>query len=332
MNKYIKILLFLIIFSGLLTGGYFFILNQINTPVSGQFKEQSFVIEKGESLKEIGEHLEKEGLINQDYWFKFYVLGKGWAGRLQAGEYTLSPSMSILEIAENLAGGKTVSDISITIPEGFTLKQIDSRLTQVGLIDKGGLLNFNQKEFLILNSQFSISNLEGFLFPDTYKFRKDNSLEEIIRKILNNFDKKLSEDLRAEIQKQRKNIFEIITLASIVQNEALTNEEMPVIAGVFSNRLTIGLPLQSDATINYITGKNLRQPSIKDTEVNSLYNTYLHKGLPPGPISNPGLDAIKAAIYPQKTDYFYFLHPLNGPTVFSKTLKEHNSNKAKYLP
>jgi len=332
MNKYIKILLFLIIFSGLLTGGYFFILNQINTPVSGQFKEQSFVIEKGESLKEIGEHLEKEGLINQDYWFKFYVLGKGWAGRLQAGEYVLSPSMSILEIAENLAGGKTVSDISITIPEGFTLKQIDSRLTQVGLIDKGGLLNFNQKEFLILNSQFSISNLEGFLFPDTYKFRKDNSLEEIIRKILNNFDKKLSEDLRAEIQKQRKNIFEIITLASIVQNEALTNEEMPVIAGVFSNRLTIGLPLQSDATINYITGKNLRQPSIKDTEVNSLYNTYLHKGLPPGPISNPGLDAIKAAIYPQKTDYFYFLHPLNGPTVFSKTLKEHNSNKAKYLP
>src|SRR3989338_3003601 len=332
MNKYIKILLFLIIFSGLLTGGYFFILNQINTPVSGQFKEQSFVIEKGESLKEIGEHLEKEGLINQDYWFKFYVLGKGWAGRLQAGEYVLSPSMSILEIAENLAGGKTVSDISITIPEGFTLKQIDSRLTQVGLIDKGGLLNFNQKEFLILNSQFSISNLEGFLFPDTYKFRKDNSLEEIIRKILNNFDKKLSEDLRAEIQKQRKNIFEIITLASIVQNEAMTNEEMPVIAGVFSNRLTIGLPLQSDATINYITGKNLRQPSIKDTEVNSLYNTYLHKGLPPGPISNPGLDAIKAAIYPQKTDYFYFLHPLNGPTVFSKTLKEHNSNKAKYLP
>jgi len=332
MNKYIKILLFLIIFSGLLTGGYFFILNQINTPVSGQFKEQSFVIEKGESLKEISEHLEKEGLINQDYWFKFYVLGKGWAGRLQAGEYVLSPSMSILEIAENLAGGKTVSDISITIPEGFTLKQIDSRLTQVGLIDKGGLLNFNQKEFLILNSQFSISNLEGFLFPDTYKFRKDNSLEEIIRKILNNFDKKLSEDLRAEIQKQRKNIFEIITLASIVQNEALTNEEMPVIAGVFSNRLTIGLPLQSDATINYITGKNLRQPSIKDTEVNSLYNTYLHKGLPPGPISNPGLDAIKAAIYPQKTDYFYFLHPLNGPTVFSKTLKEHNSNKAKYLP
>ncbi|OGZ35772.1 MAG: hypothetical protein A3A94_00010 [Candidatus Portnoybacteria bacterium RIFCSPLOWO2_01_FULL_43_11] len=332
MNKYIKILLFLIIFSGLLTGGYFFILNQINTPVSGQFKEQSFVIEKGESLKEISEHLEKEGLINQDYWFKFYVLGKGWAGRLQAGEYTLSPSMSILEIAENLAEGKTISDISITIPEGFTLKQIDSRLTQVGLIDKGGLLNFNQKEFLILNSQFSISNLEGFLFPDTYKFRKDNSLEEIIRKILNNFDKKLSEDLRAEIQKQRKNIFEIITLASIVQNEALTNEEMPVIAGVFSNRLTIGLPLQSDATINYITGKNLRQPSIKDTEVNSLYNTYLHKGLPPGPISNPGLDAIKAAIYPQKTDYFYFLHPLNGPTVFSKTLKEHNSNKAKYLP
>ncbi|OGZ38605.1 MAG: hypothetical protein A3E90_01480 [Candidatus Portnoybacteria bacterium RIFCSPHIGHO2_12_FULL_40_11] len=332
MNKYIKILLFLIIFSGLLTGGYFFILNQINTPVSGQFKEQSFVIEKGESLKEISEHLEKEGLINQDYWFKFYVLGKGWAGRLQAGEYVLSPSMSILEIAENLAEGKTISDISITIPEGFTLKQIDSRLTQVGLIDKGGLLNFNQKEFLILNSQFSISNLEGFLFPDTYKFRKDNSLEEIIRKILNNFDKKLSEDLRAEIQKQRKNIFEIITLASIVQNEALTNEEMPVIAGVFSNRLTIGLPLQSDATINYITGKNLRQPSIKDTEVNSLYNTYLHKGLPPGPISNPGLDAIKAAIYPQKTDYFYFLHPLNGPTVFSKTLKEHNSNKAKYLP
>ncbi|OGZ33363.1 MAG: hypothetical protein A3I88_00400 [Candidatus Portnoybacteria bacterium RIFCSPLOWO2_12_FULL_39_9] len=309
-----------------------FIYRQITAPLSYQFKEKTFVIKKGESLGKISSRLEKEGLVSQDYWFKFYVLTKGWAARLQAGEYLLSPSMAIVEIAEKVVKGQTSSEIQVTIPEGFTIKQIDNRLVKAGLIKKEELVNFNPKEFLISNFQFPIFNLEGFLFPDTYNFSKNSAVEEIVKKMTDNFSKKLTDDLRLEIQKQNKTIFEIITLASIVQNEAMNDEEMPVLAGVFYQRLKIGLALQSDATVNYITGKNLRQPSREDTLVNSPYNTYRHKGLPPGPISNPGLTAIKAAIYPEKTDYLYFLHPLNGPTVFSRDLKEHNLNKAEYLP
>lgn len=334
MNKkrYIKIFLFLLIISSLLIGGYFFIHKQINTPASNQPQEQNFIIKKGESLKEISSHLEEQGLINQDYWFKFYVLTKGWAARLQAGEYILSPSMTISEIAESMVMGKTVLDIQVTVPEGFTTKQIDARLTKIGLIEKDELINFDIDK--IQDTKYKIQDIsfEGFLFPDTYKFRKGSSVEDIVIKMLDNFDRKIDEDLRVEIQKQNKTIFEIIILASIIQNEALTDKEMPILAGIFYNRLDIGLALQSDVTINYITGKNLRQPTLRDISIDSPYNTYLHKGLPPGPISNPGLSAIKAAIYPEKTDYLYFLHPLNSSAVFSRTFEEHKMNKAKYLP
>ena len=309
-----------------------FIYRQITTPLNHQFKEKTFIIKKGESLGEISSRLKEEELINQAHWFKFYVLTKGWAARLQAGEYLLSPSMAIAEIAEKVVKGQTSSEIQITLPEGFTLKQIDARLAEAKLIKPGELLNLNPNDIKVSSFKFQVSGLEGFLFPDTYKFSKNSSVEEIAVKALNNFDRKLTDDLRTEIQKQGETVYEIITLASIVQNEAANNEEMPALAGVFYNRLKIGLMLQSDATINYVTGKNQRQPSAEDVLVKSPYNTYQYKGLPPGPISNPGIEAIKAAIYPQNTDYLYFLHPLDGPAVFSRDLKEHNFNKAKYLP
>lgn len=339
MNKHLKFFLFTIIISGFLTGGYFYIHRQIFKPVGYQSKEQNFIVKKGESLKEIGERLEKEGLVNRAYWFKFYVLTKGWAARLQAGKYTISPTMNIPEISRKMVGGEAMSsDILITIPEGFTIRQIDVRLAKAGLIEKDELANFQLTKLLLSygfpqnSGSVLVSNLEGFLFPDTYRFDRDSRVEDIIKKMTDNFDKKLTKDLRDKIKRDGKTIFEIAVLASIIQNEAMTAEEMPVIAGIFYNRLKIDMALQSDATINYITGKNLRQPTLKDIKVNSPYNTYLNKGLPPGPISNPGLDAIKAAVYPQETNYLFFLHPKNGPAVFSQTLKEHNLNKAKYLP
>jgi len=141
----------------------------------------------------------------------------------------------------------------------------------------------------------------------------------------------LTPDLREAISNQRRTIFEVITLASIVQQESVDETEMPLIAGVFAKRLRLGMALQSDATINFVTGKKDRQPLYEDLKVQSPYNTYLYKGLPPGPICNPGLAAIKAAISPQQTDSLYFLHPLDGATVFSKNVEEHNRNKVKYL-
>jgi UPF0755 protein len=149
--------------------------------------------------------------------------------------------------------------------------------------------------------------------------------------MLDNFNKKLSIKMREDIKKQGKTIFEIITLASIIEKEVSKEEDRKIVAGIFYKRLKQGIHLESCATINYILGNNKKQLSFEDTRVESPYNTYLNKGLPPGPISNPGIFAIKAAIYPQETDYLFFLSKPTGETVFSKTFEEHNKNKRKWL-
>lgn len=302
----------------------FFIFYQIKTSLSKSNYEQEIIIEKGDSIKTIAKKLEDAQVIRGAFYFETYVWLKN-KRNLQAGEYIFRPSMTIVEIAESLSGGKiNRNDVKITIPEGFSVKQIDERLTQAGLIKAGDLINFDAKKI-----QNSLS--EGYLFPDTYIFSKKATIEEIVQKMNDNFNKKITEEMFSEINRQGKSLFDIITMASIIQQEAVSAEEMPKIAGVFYNRLEISMALQSDATINYITGKGRRQPLLEDTKIDSPYNTYKYRGLPPGPVCNPGLDAIMAAIYPEKIDYLYFLHPADAATVFSKTLEEHNANKAKWL-
>ena len=328
-KKFTFIICFLLIIFCFLIISYFYY--QIKTPLSKDEIEQTIIIERGKRIKEIAKELEEANLIKGSFYFQIYTFLKN-KRNLQAGEYLLSPSMSISQIVEILSLGKVVRhEVKITIPEGFTVKQIDARLTEVGLIRQGELINFDVIK--ILNTRYQIPNigLEGYLFPDTYIFTKEVSLEEIIKRINDNFNKKLTEQMREEIKRQNKTIGQIIILASIIQQEAFSNEEMPKLAGIFYNRLEIGMLLQSDVTVNYVTGKKLRQPTIEDTKIDSPYNTYLYKGLPPSPISNPGIDAIKAAIWPEKTDYLYFLHPLNSPTIFSRTQEEHIGNKAEWL-
>jgi UPF0755 protein len=332
MKKTLSIILRIIIIClFLVLGAFLFVWRQIKTPVGESDATQTVAIEKGEGIKMIGNDLEKAGLIRGKFYFEIYVLLSN-NKNLQAGEYELSPSMAMPEIVEILSGGKVSSnEVRVTIPEGFNLKEIDARLAANGLIKASDLidLDFNK----IQNSKFKIQNssLEGYLFPDTYIFSKDSILDEIVRKILDNFNAKVDQQMLEEIKSQGKTLGQVLTIASIVQQEAMSRGEMPKIAGVFYNRLEIGMALQSDATVNYVTDKGMRQPLLSDTEIDSPYNTYKYRGLPPGPICNPGLDAIKAAIYPEQSDYFYFLHPVEAPTVFSKTLDEHNANKFKWL-
>ncbi|HRY52416.1 MAG TPA: endolytic transglycosylase MltG [Candidatus Portnoybacteria bacterium] len=295
-----------------------------------------FVVEKGFGVKEIAGKLEKNNLIRSAWWFEIYVWYKNQGSALQAGKYSLSPSFNIPEIVEVITGGKVISnEIKVTFPEGFTYGQIKARLVEQGMESASALggetVDNYQVQYKFLSDAAEGASLEGFLFPDTYIFERDYAKSEIIKKFLDNFDKKLTPELREQVSRQGKKIYEIIILASIVQQEANNEEEMPLIAGVFAKRLSIGMALESDATINYVTGKKDRQPLYSDLKVKSAYNTYLNRGLPPGPICNPGLAAIKAAIAPQITDYLYFLHPVDSPTVFSKTLSEHNQNKAKWL-
>ena len=289
--------------------GLFFLWQGIYLPKSSALVEEKlFLVEKGQSLFQIGENLEKEGLIKNKFFFDFYLFLKEAQKKLQAGEYLISPSESIAEVAKKIISGDTAR-ISVTIPEGFTVKQIEEKL----------------------NLKLPGENLEGFLFPDTYQFPLRVSGEEVVKKMRDNFEKKLTPDLREEIERQGKTIFEIVTLASLIEKEVKTKEDKELVSGILWKRLKNNILLQVDATITYLTGKKTTKIPMEDLQIDSPYNTYKYKGLPLGPICNPGLDSIKAAIYPKNSEYWYYLSTLEGATIFSKTLEEHNIAQAKYL-
>jgi len=176
------------------------------------------------------------------------------------------------------------------------------------------------------------ASLEGYLFPNTHFISAETTEEDLVRKLLQDFDVKLSSDLRNEIASQGKTIFETVTLASIIEREVPQDKDKKMIADVFRKRLAIGMALQSDATVNFVTGKNKAQPSLADLAIDSPYNTYKYRGLPPGPISSPGLASIKAVIYPTPNQYYYFLTTLDeGEVIYGVSYEDHLANKAKYL-
>ena len=296
----------------------YFIKYQIVSPLDINGVESTFIIEKGDGLKMIASNLEKEGIIRNKIWFNFYVLYNGQAAHLQAGEYSLGSNLNIIQISERVLNGGIISgEIEITIPEGFNLNQIDARLAEAGLIEQGEI----SKQ----------SHLEGYLFPDTYKFNVKMELDDIINKMKDNFNQKLSSKLKEGIKNQNKSIEEIIIMASLIEKEVSVDKDRKIVSGVFWNRLNINYPLQSCATIAYALGEDKWIYSVEDTKVESPYNTYKNIGLPPGPICNPGLPAIEAAIYPEYTDYYFFLSKPDGETVFSSTFEEHQGNIVKYL-
>lgn len=291
-----------------------------------------FNVEKGQSSKEIAMNLEKNGLILWGPVFRVYVSLRGLAGKLQAGTFELHSSENIPQIVGKLVSGNTIK-IKITVPEGFTLKKIEERIGQY--FEEISLSQFSpadfKEKFSFLNDVPVKASLEGFLFPDTYFFVPGTEDKKIAETFLENFDKKLAPELREEIRKQNKSVFEIITMASLVEKEVRTLEDKKIVSGIFWKRLKIKMALESCATIAYILNIDKWQYSFEDTRTVSPYNTYLNRGLPPGPISNPGIDSITAALYPQNSDYWYWLSTPEGKTIFSKTLEEHNIAKVKYL-
>jgi len=295
-------------------------------------ENQIFSIEKGQNLFQIAQNLQKEGFIKHRFFFDFYlVLGKN-QGRLRAGKYEINSSMSIVKISEKFLRGKTAK-IEITVPEGFTLKQIEDILTPYVVMSNLTTLSAEEfrEGFDFLKDAPDGASLEGFLFPDTYFFELDVKKEDIARVFLENFDRKLTPELRSEISRQQKNVFEIVTMASLIEKEVRTLDDKKLVSGILWKRLKANMPLQIDATINYIKEQKTTRISIEDTKIDSPYNTYKYRGLPAGPISNPGIDSIIAAIYPENSNYWYYLSTSEGKTIFSKTLEEHNIAKAKYL-
>ncbi|MBZ9578518.1 endolytic transglycosylase MltG [Patescibacteria group bacterium] len=311
-------------------------------------QEKIFLVERGQSFFEISRNLANKGLIKDDSYFNLYLLLTGNYKRLKSGQYLFSSSMTISEIAKKIVSGDVMKE-KITIIEGWNLRDIGWYLENRGLfqaeelfeivgfplIDYSKVTDLPQpkdfsQEFDFLKDKPKNLGLEGYLFPDTYYIR-EQEIEEIVRKMLENFDKKFTLDLKEEINRQSKTIFEIVTMASLLEKEVKTIEDKKLVSGILWKRLKNNIPLQVDATISYLTGKKTTKISKEETHIDSPYNTYKYKGLPLGPICSPGLESILASLYPKNSEYWYYLSTPTGETIFNKTLEEHNLAKAEYL-
>jgi len=300
-------------------------------PVSYSDGEQLFEIEKGESVSQIANNLKEAGLIKSEFAFKFYarLVPNSY---LQAGPHTLSSDMTVGEVFYTLTAGQAGS-INVTIPEGWTIEQIADRLAARNITERNDFIAATLKDYdyPFLANRPSGKNLEGFLFPDTYNFGANQSAENIVTTMLDNFAKKAPAELSDGKKYNGLNNYQLVIMASLAEEEGRNEEERKMIAGVLYNRLNQGIGLGVDATIRYLTN-NWENPITKqDLEIDSPYNTRKYRGLPPTPIANAGAESLEAAINPTKSDYFYYLTGHDGVTYYAKTLDEHNLNKARYL-
>ena len=328
---WILLIVFIIL---ILAGAAFglFINKTLATPAGTNTEAKIFSVDAGSGNAKIATDLKSQGLIKYPWLFLGYIRYKNFNNKMQVGKYELKSTMTISEIADILSQGK-VKENQVTFPEGFTIDQMAKRLEEQNIVKAADFKKATKVyyPFRFLDDRPRVNNLEGFLFPDTYKFTLDATADNIVEKMLNNFDKKLTDQMRQDIKKTNMNIYEVITMASIIEKEVPNLEDQKIVAGIFYKRWNSDMPLQSCATLQFILKTNKKIFSQADTQVASPYNTYLHKGLPPGPICNPGLLAIEAAIYPSKTDYLYFLSASNGRTIFAKTYEEQLANQEKYL-
>jgi UPF0755 protein len=304
-------------------------------PVDPQNPQTKTVsIPAGTSTTKISKMLFDAGLIRNQLVFRIYSRSQGLAARMQAGEYSIDTGMSVPEIIRRITGGE-VDTLAFTIPEGYNLKQITDTLAGKGLVDRARFTemlaegNFNY-DFL-QGLPAGEKRLEGYLFPDTYRINKGTTEEEIINIMLARFAREITPEFKEKAGALGLTLHQAVTLASIVEREAAKDEERPRVAAVFLNRIKKGWKLESCATVQYALGTNKTRLLYKDLQMESLYNTYKYKGLPPGPIAAPGRASLQAAVNPAQDDYMFFVVSEEGQHVFSRTIQEHNRNKAKYI-
>ena len=311
----------------LLVVGYIYI--QIGPYNKNSKKDILVEIPNGATLTKVSSILEENKLIKNKVLFKVVSKFKEDNNGVKAGKYLLSQKYSNSEILDILISGKTYNDgIKVTIPEGSTYKEVIKYLTnkKIGKAEVYEELINNPKEFYdkykFLDEK-DIPTLEGFLYPDTYYFEKDMSEKDVISAMLKRFSEVYTPELKEKQKKMGLTLQQVINMASIIEKEAVKDVDRPKIAGVFYNRLEIGMPLQSDATIQYIFDERKHIVSYSDLKIDSPYNSYLNKGLPPTPIANPGIKSIEAALEPEDNDYLYFVATVDGGNNYSKTYDEH---------
>lgn len=295
-------------------------------PVAKQESAQIFVVKPGQPVVQIAQKLKEAGLIKNALAFRLLVAQMGIGKSIQAGDFRLSPHLTAQEIATELTHGAI--DIWITFPEGIRIEEIADIIEAKLKLPTNDKYQFDKKEFITLAK-------EGHMFPDTYLIPKDTTAQAVVDRLTQTFSQKVDQKL---LDSDNFSSEEIIILASLIEREAKTNEERPIIAGILLNRFNAGIALQVDAAVQYAKGYDVASdswwPQITQDDyrnVKSLYNTYLHFGLPPGPIANPGIESIRAAANPSDTPHLYYLHDAEGKIHYAETIEEHQKNIQEFL-
>jgi len=295
-----------------------------------------FEVPRGSTLRGAALRLQEHGLIPNAQVLVLYARIFGIDAGIQAGVYALDATQRPVDILEDLQNGNVLDQsVAVTVPEGFTKQQIAARLNAAEVVSSDEFhaaahMSSAYRDFAFLSEVEDGVSLEGFLFPETYRLIPGTAGTDVVRSMLSVFARRTGEELLSSIAAQDRSLREVLTLASIVERES-PPEDVHEIAGVFWNRIQRRMRLESDATVNYALGTSNLQPTFADTLVDHPYNTYRFAGLPPGPIGNPGLAAIRGAAEPATHDYLFFLHKPTRETVFSHNFSQHLAAKARYL-
>jgi UPF0755 protein len=311
--------------------------NDLTLPVDSNGVARKFRIQDGETVNLIALHLEDAGLIRDAGAFRFYLIYSGSDVNLKSGEFTLSPAVNPIEIAKALQDVKA-KDAVLGILAGWRVEEVAAGLAATGL-------SLKPEDFLqeianpspntLPQSLVKFKNLEGFLFPGTYSFQRNATAADVLAVVTEQFDQQVTDELRQGFQRQGLDLYQAVTLASLIQREAMMVDEQPMIASVFYNRLRKNMKLDSDPTVQYALGYNAVQKtwwtnplSLKDLKIDSPYNTYIQTGLPPSPIASPSLSALRAVAFPAQSPYFYFQARCDGSRLhnFAVTYTEHLKN------
>jgi len=316
----------------------------LDTPAGDDATPVRFTVRPGDSAATIGERLEAGGLVRSALAFRMQARQLGVESSLAAGEYQLRPNMHPSEILHTLQRQSVEPGVKVTFPEGWRAEEMAERLEATGVVSRTDFLRVigaGSFGYPFLAGRSSGASLEGYLFPDTYTFSRSITATAVVDAMLRNFDRRFDISMRQQAERQGLSVAQVVILASIVEHEAAVAEERPMIAEVFLSRIALKMPLQADPTVQYAVaqanpdlarreGYWKRDLTAADLQVDSPYNTYKNRGLPPGAIANPGLAALRAVISPTSTGYLYFVAKPDGGHAFARTLEEHNENVAQY--
>ncbi len=326
MPRLIKILLIPLLLTALV-GGLLVVQFLVTplTPPSGT----TLLIQRGDSFASIARRLALSGVVAGDRSLRLLARWRGDAGRVQAGEYAFSDPATPGAVLDRLVAGDVVTT-TVTIPEGWTLREIAARLHEKGLADRSEILRLAGDAEFLHTLDIPAASLEGYLFPETYRLAAGTPARHILTMMVDQFRRRLTPEMVSAAKEQGLDVHQLVTLASIIQKEAGSEAEMPLIAAVFRNRLRRHMPLQADPTVIYGIADFDGNLTRADLEKKTPYNTYRIAGLPPGPIASPGTAALEAAAHPAAVDYLYFVARGDGSHVFSATLAEHNRAVRRY--